>query len=156
MSLNCNQLYQLKFCNDYILKNGFVPQSSTENNIQVDNKFCIFYTNENKYFGMVSFSWDPKIAPLMNDKRSQPRSFARAYLSTWIRQFPCPGIVRLVCSHCNFCVSSAFHRALVDVCRPQYHVLIINYHAFWMNIDHESTVLPTVCLLRAQIDHIYT
>ena len=70
----------------------------------------------------------------------------KAYLSKWIRVFARPSILRLIRAHCDLGVSSAFQGTLVDVCRPQYHILVIDYHSFGMDIDHKPPVSPGKCL----------
>mmetsp|Transcript_5197 Transcript_5197/g.13946 ORF Transcript_5197/g.13946 Transcript_5197/m.13946 type:complete len:268 (-) Transcript_5197:1436-2239(-) len=48
------------------------------------------------------------------------------------------GVVRLVASHRDFGVARASHRALVDVCRADDDILVIDNHHFRMNVDHAA------------------
>lgn len=80
-------------------------------------------------------------------RNSTSRHFlVKTHLSTRIRKFPCPRIMRLIGSHGNLSVSSSFHGSLVDVSRTQNHILVINYHAFGVNIYHKPSAFPTTCL----------
>ena len=65
----------------------------------------------------------------------------RADLPVWMPILMRPCMMGLICSHGDLCVSGAIERSLIDVCRPHEHILIINYHPFCMNINHEPPVL---------------